>query len=240
MSDSDLLLEICVDCLESIRNAIDGGAGRLELCSALSEGGLTPSTGLAKIAKRISSIPIFAMIRIRGGDFVYDPDELDAMLHDVEALKNLGINGFVFGALTSTSEIDIESCRKIIAAAKPLPVTFHRAFDDAINPYEAFDEIRNLGFSRLLTSGQEKRVDEGVDLIAKLVKLSNNEVIVMPGAGLNENNISSVRNKTGAEEFHGSAKKIKAGKAKIAGDGGATVTDPEIVRRMATILKKKL
>lgn len=162
------------------------------------------------------------------------------MLHDVKVLKDLGIDGFVFGALTSNFKIDVKACSKIINAANPLPVTFHRAFDDAIDPYEAFKEIQNLGFTRLLTSGQKSNVTEGVDLITKLIELSNQDIIVMPGAGLNENNISSVRDKTGAKEFHGSAKRSKIGKVKIASDGGTTITDPDIVRRMVAILKEKL
>ncbi|XP_011501678.1 PREDICTED: copper homeostasis protein cutC homolog, partial [Ceratosolen solmsi marchali] len=231
-------LEICVDSLESIQNALEGGADRLELCNALSEGGLTPSFGLARLAKRISTIPVFAMIRIRGGDFVYESDELDAMLEDLKLLKTIGIDGFVFGALTNTRQLDIPACKKIIEASDPLPVTFHRAFDDVDDPMQALDKIHELGFSRILTSGQSKSAVEGVDLIAKLIEQANYKIIIMPGAGINESNILSIKVKSSATEFHGSAKKIKKDvDFRIGNSNGLGVTNAETVKLMVKALK---
>ena len=120
------LLEVCVDCLESGKNAEKGGAARLELCSALSLGGLTPSAGLLRAIKRHIQIPAFVMIRSREGDFVYDPDELAVMKDDIIALKNLGADGFVFGVLNRDATINKEACRTLLEAAHPLPCTFHR------------------------------------------------------------------------------------------------------------------
>ncbi|XP_023314057.1 copper homeostasis protein cutC homolog [Trichogramma pretiosum] len=229
---SDPILEICVDCYESIKNATEGGANRLELCSALSEDGLTPSFGLAKLAMEVSSVPVFAMIRIRSGDFVYMSQEIDSMVEDVLELKKLGIAGFVFGALDDQNNIDASACKKIIEAANPRPVTFHRAFDQVANPLAALEQIRQLGFKRILTSGQKRSALEGTRLLAELVEKAADDIIIVPGAGINEHNIGQIRDETAAREFHGSAKKSTNCPK------GITITDKDTVQRMVKILNK--
>ncbi|XP_016840860.1 uncharacterized protein LOC100680302 [Nasonia vitripennis] len=236
--------EVCVDSYGSIKNAVEGGADRLELCSALSEGGLTPSFGLAKLAKKIATIPVFAMLRIRGGNFIYDPDEIDAMLEDLQVLKSLGIDGFVFGALKSSSELDTDACKRVVAAAYPLPVTFHRAFDEMTNgPLDTLDTIIDLGFKRLLTSGREKSAAEGVYLLGDLVERAGDRLVIMPGAGITAENIACVCRGTKAKEFHGSAKRPTKAKdddveVKIERDNGVPVTDAITVSRIKKILKE--
>ncbi|KAK0087538.1 hypothetical protein PV325_000788 [Microctonus aethiopoides] len=203
---SNYHLEICIDSIESAKRAIAGGATRLEVCSALSEGGLTPSLGLCKFIKSHSKILIYAMIRIRHGNFVYTEEEVDAMLYDLLMLRNIGVDGFVFGGLNSDCTIDVNCCSKIISVAKPLPVTFHRAFDEVKNPFEALEQIINLGFVRILTSGQRNTALEGLNLIGELVKLANDKIIIMPGSGITPDNIAMIKKISGAKEFHASAK----------------------------------
>lgn len=233
------MLEICVDNLQSVYNAVQGGARRLELCSALSEGGLTPTPGLLKLVKKIhctDKVSVHAMLRVRQGNFVYSPEEVEIMLEDLEHLKNAGVDGFVFGALTEVNTVDQEICKRIINAAKPLPVTFHRAFDDTVgDPLEILEIIINLGFERLLTSGRQNTALDGVELISELVSESRNRIIVMPGSGINPDNISLIRNCTRAKEFHASAK--KSIKSKVTGlfDGGI-IADKNSIESMLDIL----
>ncbi|KAJ8683425.1 hypothetical protein QAD02_019217 [Eretmocerus hayati] len=159
------------------------------------------------------------------------------MLNDLYDLKSAGADGFVFGALTSSGHIDETACRRIIEAASPLPVTFHRAFDEALqSPLEILDIICSLGFSRLLTSGRQKSADAGVDLIADMIEHCSGKIVVMPGAGVQEGNLRKLREKTKAKEFHGSAKSII-----LDGNGanaGVTITDADKVRKMKEILKQ--
>ncbi|KAK0182404.1 hypothetical protein PV327_000547 [Microctonus hyperodae] len=203
---SNYHMEICIDSIESAKRAIAGGATRLEVCSALSEGGLTPSPGLCKFIKSHSKILVYAMIRIRHGNFVYTKDEVDAMLYDLLILRNIGVDGFVFGALNSDYTIDVNCCREIISAAKPLPVTFHRAFDEVKDPFQALQQIIDLGFVRILTSGQRNTALEGLNLISELIKLANDKIIIMPGSGITPENIEMIKKMSGAKEFHASAK----------------------------------
>jgi copper homeostasis protein len=239
-------MEICIDSLESAKNAVEGGAIRLEVCSALSEGGLTPTPGIIKQIKSFVRIPLYAMIRIRSGNFVYTAEEKDAMLHDLKILKNHYVDGFVFGALTIDYEIDIIICKKIISAAHPLPVTFHRAFDLTIDPFKSLEVLTNLGFKRILTSGQKNSAAEGLDLIKILVQKSYNYgIIIMPGAGITKDNIKEIM-KSGAKEFHASAKQKK----KIIHDAKriniiigeqnfVNITDKELVKELVTIIKNQ-
>lgn len=166
------------------------------------------------------------MIRIRGGNFVYHQEELgslfilflfsmrevcklrlfsaDAMIEDIKILKGAKVDGFVFGALTKDNKVDVEACKSIINAAKPLPVTFHRAFDEVVDPVKAMNYIQDLGFERILTSGQAPTAVEGAALIAELISKSG--IKIMPGSGVNENNLADLVLKTKAREYHGSAK----------------------------------
>ncbi|XP_033611619.1 copper homeostasis protein cutC homolog [Cryptotermes secundus] len=204
------MLEVCVDSVESALNAYNGGASRLELCAALSEGGLTPSPGMLQIVKSLVTIPVFVMLRPRGGeDFVYSCYEVEVMKHDASILKNLGADGFVFGALTPSGEIDKNVCKEIMDVVSPLPATFHRAFDVCHNIRMALPAVIEAGFSRLLTSGQELTAREGIPVIKKLVLDANGRIIIMPGAGITKVNIGEILRQTGAREFHASAKVLK-------------------------------
>lgn len=227
-------MEICVDSLESARNAINGGADRLELCSALSEGGLTPTPGFFKMIKSVTpkTVPIFAMIRIKSSDFHYDDEELNAMLDDLKILKSLGADGFVFGALKSDMNVDESACKKILEKSHPLPVTFHRAFDEVADPLEGLTLLKRLGFQRILTSGQKTSAEDGLELIKKLVQEAGNDIIIMPGAGINATNICKIESESGAREFHASAKTKK-----VCGSTESIVTDESLVRQLCDVVK---
>ncbi|KAL6263036.1 hypothetical protein P5V15_005832 [Pogonomyrmex californicus] len=237
-------MEICIDSLESARNAVEGGASRLEVCSALSEGGLTPSVGLIQQIRNFTTIPLFAMIRIRDGDFVYSQEEIDAMLYDLKILKDHHVNGFVFGALTPDCEIDTVACEKIMFAAHPLPVTFHRAFDLTTDPIKSMKLLTELGFQRILTSGQKNTALEGLELIKTLLQ-KDLKLIIMPGAGITKDNIREIM-ASGAKEFHASAKKRKmvtygTNKVKMGTTDGdfVNVTDKELVKELVEIIKNE-
>lgn len=204
-------MEICVDSIESALNAVSGGANRLELCSALSEGGLTPTLGLLKVVKTTTSVPIFVMLRPRVGfDFHFSDLEMKIILEDLKFFKDAGADGFVFGALTTDGDVDIDACMSVIKAAHPLPVTFHRAFDVAFaNPIDMAKKIADLGFKRLLTSGRCSQASNGKRLIKSLIEIMKDRLIIMPGAGINVGNLNDILANTLAHEFHGSAKSLK-------------------------------
>lgn len=201
MSDRPII-EICLESVESVIAAQKGGADRVELCSDLFEGGLTPTIGTVKTALKKSNIKINAMIRPRGGDFCYSDEEFEVMKEDVKAFKDTGINGIVFGILTPDGDIDIARSKELIELARPLSVTFHRAFDMTQNPYKSLEDLINLGVDRVLTSGQEATVPEGADLLEELVKLAGDRIIVMPGCGITERNFPKLRDKIKAKEYH--------------------------------------
>lgn len=233
-------MEVCVDNLESILNAYNGGAKRIELCGLLNLGGLTPTIGFFKVARK--SLPpdceIFVMIRPKpGDDFIYNDHDLQIMMEDIKSFKESGANGFVFGCLDKNKEIDKDSCSKLLKVAEPLPCTFHRAFDVVKNPEESLKLIIDLGFARILTSGQEKNAFLGKLLIKKLVltaQLLKSDIIIMPGGGIDNTNLREILQTTGVKEFHGSAKKVK----KKSDKDETVITDESIVREMVRIGKK--
>lgn len=196
-----LTIEVCIDSVASAIAAQRGGADRVELCDNLLEGGTTPSAGTIAIARARISIGLQVIIRPRGGDFCYSPDELDVMRHDIQVAKQLGADGVVFGMLTPDGDVDLALTRELTALARPLSVTFHRAFDMARDPRAALEDIIAAGCDRLLTTGQESSVIEGLDLVAELVRLAAGRIIVMPG-GADERQIAKVRAASGADEFH--------------------------------------
>ena len=196
------LIEICLESVESVIAAEKGGADRVELCSDLFEGGLTPTIGTVKTALKKSNIKINVMIRPRGGDFCYSDEEFEVMLEDVRALKDTGIYGIVFGILTLEGDVDIVRSKELIELARPLPVTFHRAFDMTRDPYKSLEDLINLGVDRVLTSGQEATVPEGADLLEELVKIAGDRIIVMPGCGITERNFPKLQEKIKAREYH--------------------------------------
>src|SRR5262245_24694856 len=201
MGDQRIIIEVCVDSVESAMAAERGGADRVELCDNLLEGGTTPSAGAIAIARERLGIKLHVIIRPRGGDFCYSDVEFAVMRHDIALAKQLGADGVVIGMLTSDGDIDVERSRALIELARPLSVTFHRAFDMAREPYRALEDLIGLGVDRILTSGQEPSVLEGLDLIAELVQLAGDRVIIMPGGGT-ERNIAKVVARSGVRELH--------------------------------------
>jgi copper homeostasis protein len=200
--NKDLLIEVCVDSLESALAAQAGGADRIELCDNLLEGGTTPSAGTLAIARQRLTIDIMMMIRPRGGDFCYTDAEFESMKYDIGIAKQLGANGVVFGLLNPDGTIDVERTRTLVELARPLSVTFHRAFDVSRDPYGALDALIALGVNRLLTSGQEPSVLEGLELIIELIQRANHRIIIMPGCGFTTRNIGKIVAQCGAREVH--------------------------------------
>ena len=207
-----LTFEICVDSAEAALAAQAGGAQRVELCSDLIEGGLTPSHGTLEVARRHLSIGIMAMVRPRGGDFCYSDVEFDVMRQDLLALKALGANGIVFGILNPDGTIDRPRSEELIALARPLPVTFHRAFDMTRDPFDALETLVSLGVDRVLTSGQEPSVIEGLELITELQRRANGRIIVMPGGGITARNIARVVETAGVRELHFASLELQEGR----------------------------
>ena len=203
------IIEICANSAQSCVEAEMGGAKRVELCAGIPEGGTTPSYGEIRMAQKLTlKIDINVIIRPRGGDFLYTPAEIEAMLLDIELCKQLNVHGVVFGCLTKEGEIDVSLMRRLIEAAKPLSVTCHRAFDVCRDPFIALEQLIELGCDRILTSGQEENAVKGIPLIARLVKQAAGRIIIMPGCGVREDNIALIEQKTGAMEFHTSARRV--------------------------------
>lgn len=201
-----ITIEIAAGNLESVIAAAEGGADRIELCSALSAGGLTPTAGFALEARSVTRLPIYAMIRPREGDFVYTDAEFNSMIHDIRILKETGVDGFVFGALLANGLVDEVNCKTVLSVCHPLPVTFHRAFDRASHPMDALESIISLGFKRLLTSGQADSAWEGREVIKELVHRADGRLSVMAGAGVTEDHAAELVRTTGVTEVHLSAK----------------------------------
>ncbi|MDD4515041.1 copper homeostasis protein CutC [Massilibacteroides sp.] len=203
------IIEICANSAQSCVEAEQGGAARVELCAAIPEGGTTPSYGEIKAARELTSrIDINIIIRPRGGDFLYTPAEVRSMLYDIEMAKELKVHGVVFGCLTPDGDIDVTLLKRLMDAAKPLSVTFHRAFDVCRNPFLALEQLIDAGCDRILTSGQEKDAVTGIPLLAELVKRAAGRIIIMPGCGVREQNIARIEAETGATEFHTSARSV--------------------------------
>ena len=199
-------LEICCYSAESAFLAEKAGADRIELCDNFSEGGTTPSYATIKYATKNLKIPINVIIRPRGGDFLYSDMEFEIMKQEVLEMKKLGVNGIVYGILKSNGEIDIERTKEILDLAHPLEHTFHRAFDMCKNHIHSLEILKKLGINRVLTSGGKNNAYDGIELLSKLVEAAENEIIIMPGSGINENTIGEILQRTGASEFHSSAK----------------------------------
>jgi copper homeostasis protein len=207
-------VEICVDSPAGAFAAERGGADRVELCDNLLEGGTTPSAGRIKVTRRGLKIGLQVIIRPRGGDFLYSADELEVMREDIRLAKDLGADGVVLGCLTSEGDVDRDRTRELITLARPLNVTFHRAFDMCRDPRQALEDLIALGADRVLTSGQEATCVEGLDLIAELQKQTAGRIIVMPGGGITPRNVQRIVSGTGVSEVHLSARRtIESGMA---------------------------
>ncbi|XP_057591111.1 copper homeostasis protein cutC homolog isoform X3 [Hippopotamus amphibius kiboko] len=212
-------MEVCVDSVESAVNAERGGADRIELCSCLLEGGTTPSMGILQVVKQYVQIPVFVMIRPRGGDFLYSDREVEVMKADIRLAKLYGADGLVFGALTEDGHIDKELCMSLVAICRPLPVTFHRAFDMVHDPMAALETLLTLGFERVLTSGCDSSALEGLPLIKRLIDQLSKERIILEsmrnfsmeitGGGITDRNLQRILEGSGATEFHCSARSAR-------------------------------
>jgi copper homeostasis protein len=198
----NVTFEVCVDSAEAALAAQQGGADRVELCSDLLEGGLTPTHGTLKVARERLRIKIMSMVRPRGGDFCYSDVEFAVMREDLLAAKALGADGLVFGLLDPDGTIDRDRTRELVELARPLLVTFHRAFDMTRDPFEALDTLVALGIDRVLTSGQEPSVVEGLGLIGELVRRAAGRIVVMPGGGITARNVARVIAEAGVKDVH--------------------------------------
>jgi copper homeostasis protein len=200
-------LEICVDSLESAINAQIAGADRVELCDSLAEGGTTPAFGTIISVRNNLTIGLNVIIRPRGSDFLYSDPEFDIMRRDIEICGEAGADGIVTGLLLSDGNIDIERTARLIEFARPMNVTFHRAFDMCRDALAGLEDIITAGADRILTSGQKNSAMDGSEAIKSLVARSEGRIIVMPGGGINEENIKAIAGITGAKEFHMTARK---------------------------------
>ncbi|MEZ4883648.1 MAG: copper homeostasis protein CutC [Chitinophagales bacterium] len=205
-------IEICANSLQSAIHAQKADADRVELCGNLFEGGTTPSAATIQLARKHLTIDLFVLIRPRGGDFCYSDLEIELMLADIDFAKKAGANGVVLGVLQSDGKIDAARNQLLVEAAKPMQVTFHRAFDVCSQPFEALEQIIDLGFDRILTSGQQQTAIEGADLIRKLVEIAGERIHILVGSGVNSENIAALKEKTNAKEFHCSAKELVCSK----------------------------
>lgn len=197
-----VMVEICVDSVESAVEAQTGGADRVELCDNLMEGGTTPSAGAIEIARRLLNIRLHVIIRPRGGDFLYSDIEFEIMKRDVELAKTLGADGVVIGLLDENGDIDSPRTAALINLARPLSITFHRAFDVTRDAVRSLEALIDLGVDRVLTSGQEATAVEGADTIADLVARAGDRLTIMACGNLNERNIAKFVEKTGVKEVH--------------------------------------
>lgn len=204
------IIEVATSDFATTASAVEGGADRIELCGNLAEGGTTPSYGTLKKCREAFSVLLYPIIRPRGGDFLYTSEEFEIMLHDVKICKEFGYDGVVIGMLNADGSIALEPCKKLVEAAYPLGVTFHRAFDRCRNPFEALEQIIEIGCERILTSGQRANATDGIQMITDLNKAANGRIIIMPGSGVRAENIKLLANRTGCTEFHSSLRAKRA------------------------------
>ena len=197
-----MILEVCVDSIESAVAAQQGGAGRVELCADLAHGGTTPSIGMIRSVRGEVSLKVHVMIRPRAGDFCYSEAEFEVMKSDVLEVKKLGVDGLVFGILTSERAIDTSKTAALLELSRPLSVTFHRAFDETVDLSAALTELKRLGVDRVLTSGGKSSAEAGITTLADLVRKSGSSIKVIAGGGITPENITDVVGQTGVDEVH--------------------------------------
>lgn len=200
-----MVVEVVVYNIDSALKAQEGGADRIELCDNPGEGGTTPSSGVIELVRQNLSIDVYVMIRPRGGDFLYSNYEFHAMKRDVVQCQRLSADGVVFGILAADGRIDKKRCQELIARARPLKVTCHRAFDMARDPFEALEDCIEAGFDRILTSGRETQALQGAELIGELVRKAQGRIAIMAGSGVNEETVGTIVQTSGVSEIHFSA-----------------------------------
>ncbi|MFK7983688.1 MAG: copper homeostasis protein CutC [Saprospiraceae bacterium] len=233
-----MLLEICASSLTSAINAQAGGAQRIELCCNLEQGGLTPSAATIQLAREKLDIDIFVLIRPRIGDFNYSKTEFEQMKANILFCKAIGIDGVVFGILDDNQMIDVAKNKVLVDLAKPMQTTFHRAFDCLIKPLDNLEKVIDLGFDRILTSGLAATAIEGQHLLKALIQQAAGNIIILPGSGLNSQNINDFIRTTGAKEVHASAKKVIQPKVDSLFSVSYFETDRMEVERLAVLLQQ--
>ncbi len=239
--------EVVVYNIVSALRAQEGGADRIELCDNPAEGGTTPSFAMIEQVRQNISMDVYVMLRPRGGDFCYNNYEFHIMKRDLFQCQRLSVDGLVFGILTEEGKIDKKRCKELIAIARPLKVTCHRAFDMTRDPFEALEDCIEAGFDRILTSGHRPTAIEGVDLIAELVRKAEGRITIMAGSGVNEDTVGEIVSATGVNEIHFSAVTYKDSVMQfknphitaIGADGGSEykyrTVDPERVKRIRAL-----
>lgn len=235
-------LEIIGFNIESCLAAQEAGANRIELCDNPTEGGTTPSYGFIKAAREKLSIELYVMIRPRGGDFLYSDAEFEIMMQDIGVCRTLGCDGVVLGILTPGGNVDKKRCRQLIEHAYPLGVTFHRAFDRTEDPLQSMEDIIEIGCERILTSGLRPKAIDGIALLKKLIQQADDRIIIMPGSGVNADNIIQLAERTGAVEFHSSASMVIDSSMQYENElidekMQHVVVNKEEVRKMSALLK---
>ncbi len=236
------IVEICTDSVEGAVAAQVGGAQRIELCDNLIEGGTTPSAGAIALARQQLTIGLHVIIRPRGGDFCYSDLEFEVMKFDIAQAKQLGADGVVIGLLNPDGTIDKARTAELVALARPLSVTFHRAFDMTVDPQQALEDLIDLGIDRVLTSGQESSALEGLDLITALVKQAGERIIVMPGGGVNARNLTRIVAQSGVKEAHMTANSAVESRMQFRNSRlhmGGALYPPEYVRNVTDSARVK-
>ncbi len=232
--------EVCANSLQSALAAQKGGADRIELCSQLKVGGVTPSAATIKMTIERLRIPVFILIRPRSGDFFYDDFDMSVMKEDIEIAKKYGAAGVVFGVLLADGNIDVKRTSELVKVARPMQVNFHRAFDRARSPLSALEDVIKTGADRILTSGQAKSASSGKTLLKSLVEKASDRIIIIAASGITPENVSELINSTGVREVHASCSvkqksemewgtEIDTGKI-------TTVTDAKVVSKLANVL----
>ncbi|MGA2813952.1 MAG: copper homeostasis protein CutC [Candidatus Acidiferrum sp.] len=240
---NEVVLEVCVDSVESALAAERGGAHRVELCSSLSDGGLTPSAGLIDATRKSLAIALHIMIRPRGADFYYSDVEFEIMRRDIVLAKQLAADGIVFGILDLDGRVDMERTAELLELAAPLSVTFHRAFDMSYDLFASLRDLQALGVDRVLTSGGKQSAVEGAEVLQRLVEASRGDIAIMAGGGIEDHIVSELLARTGVREIHASLRSVVSSPLRFQNDQismGAEkgreyqrfVVDPQKVRRL--------
>jgi copper homeostasis protein len=236
-----ICVEVCVESVDHARAAERGGADRIELCTDLSSGGVTPSFGFMQTVRRHVKIPIHALIRPHSRDFCYSDHEFEIMRDDIVAAKESGMNGIVLGILHHDARIDIARTRTLIDLANPLPVTFHRAFDESANAESALEEVIQTGASRILTSASKTVATDGLLTLARLVEAAQNRIVIMPCGGINDGNALRIIQETCAREIHTSlGGSNSSGNWGVRQAGGGGNSDKLTSREFATVLEHRV
>ncbi|TCJ19159.1 copper homeostasis protein CutC [Flaviaesturariibacter flavus] len=238
------VIEIATTDFSTTAAAVAGGADRIELCAALSEGGITPSHGMMRVCRESFEVALFPIIRPRGGDFHYSDEELEVMLDDVRYARSVGCDGVVLGLLKKDGTLPRRKLARLVKAAYPMEVTFHRAFDRCADPFEMLEQLVEAGVQRILTSGQKPTAPEGSAVLRQLVEQADHRIIIMPGSGVRADNVKELQKATGAEEFHSSLRSRRESPMQFrhpsfgAGDFQLDAIDPDAVRALRAALEE--